>query len=280
MPKEIKDLTDNWFNELKEADIGETDWLDFKRGDTEKICSCVTSFLNKETGGIILCGLEKQEKNFIFEDIPNHQKLLDDKISKRWKDITDPPINEIICDVVDYQNKKIIAIIVKPGDKFPYFFKGVIYLRHGSNSFPITDKRAIMNLIGQEITLNKALRILKNELKLIKEDTMLIRNSIENILRTGSFNGIFGVLSQLPKTIDDSRLRSIFLNLEQFLVQKNILDKYYEILKKISYINMYHHLLTSSLVQESYGNGKRFCNFGTLPNDLLSLISDFEKSID
>jgi hypothetical protein len=80
----------------------------------------------------------------------------------------------------------------------------------------------------------------------------------------------------LPKKIEDSRIREIFIVLEPFLIQKNLLNSYHDILRKISFINMKMDLLILNFGKGGY---RSYCNFGTLPQDLLNLIDGFEKNV-
>lgn len=272
IPKSINELNEEWLSKLEKSDIGEIDWIDFKRRDTPNIGHCITSFLNKETGGIILIGIEKIKDKFEFESKVDFQKIIDEKISKYIGMITDPPKDLINIEVKKYKEKKILVIFVKSGSKFPYFYNGTIYLRHGSDTIPITDKRQIMSLLSHEMNLNKALRILKNEIKLIKKDTEIIMKAIPELSKGHSASN---VLALFPKEIDDSRIREIFMVLEPYLLEKNILDSYHEILEKIGYINLRLELLKKG------GHVQYQCEsrFGTLPKDLVSLLDGFEKNI-
>lgn len=281
IPKFKEDLTSEWFEELKNSDIEESDWLDYKLEETNKIGHCIASFLNKESGGLILFGMEKEKriKQFKFSNILDQQKIINDSLSKYLKDITDPAFNEVKFEPINCEHHKVIAIFISSGKKFPYFYNGKIYVRMGTDSQPVTDKRMIMSLLSHEMNLSKALRIMKNELKLIKEDTKLIANCLPILKSNKETYGIWGKINDIPKKLDDSKIREIFLIIEPYLIEKNLSESYNSILQKINYINMKHDLLISAFMTKPTIEFKEFCNFGTLPQDLLQLIDGLEKNV-
>lgn len=273
IPRKKEDLSDEWFEELKKSEIGEINWIDFKTGDTEKVGSCITSFLNTEIGGVILYGMKKRGKDFEFSNIREPQKIIDEKLSKYLQHITDPPVNEVKMDAVKYNENNVIVIFIKPGEKFPYFFKGRVYLRMGSDSYPITDKRQIMALISYRMTTEKALKKFLTELNVIESDIKAIKNNIKAI--SGGRITEF-VFSHFPLKIEETQIRELLFTLEPFLHESGYVDHYYNMLRKISMINQKIDVLTknpSMAYHCEYG-------FGTLIPDTLEILKSMKTFVE
>jgi len=227
-PEKPEELTDSWFENLKKANIKELGWLELKSGATKRIGESITAFLNQEIGGIIIYGIKN---DFSYREI-NVEKSLE-KISEYQSKITDPCSDEVDAKPITLSGNQVIVIFVKKGKHFPYFYNGTIYFRGQNTNYPITDKRMIKHLLSTEVNLSKALDNLIKILAEIKEELEINWKIIRDLddISNSPYNTV-------PFKIEEEKLKYYYHRLEDFFIERGLLDSYGEILKKIKQINV------------------------------------------
>lgn len=273
-PKSKEDLTKEWFEELEKSPLSEITWLELKESGYSEIGNKIVGFLNSTSGGLILIGIgQEKDGKAVIKSVRNIQKEMD-RLSDFLFNITDSCNDDVKIEPITYKEKNILSLFISSGSKFPYFYKGLIYLRTGSNTYPVTDKRQIINLLSSKIDRKKALRIFKSLLDKILTLVKNLENSIRHLeSEKPSYTKAF---ANLPVKISIDSLRLHYPNVEGWLTENNLMAIYYEILRRIVHVNSRLEVLYTHF--DSYVS---YLDFGTmtteLQNDLKAVLNKLNQ---
>lgn len=151
---------------------------EIKREYSDKLFKSISAFSNYD-GGKVIIGIDENENLIVGVSDYINTKL---KIENTIND-TILPRPKYDINIIYYENKYLLEIVVYPGLNTPYLYRGVAYQRHDTSTVPVDQMSLIeLSLKGKNISYDQ-LEIEEDDLEF-----NVLSNALNDVKNISNFN--------------------------------------------------------------------------------------------